>query len=196
MNTAGTLVFRQRGEILLLAGLLAWCAAFAPYFPMLWQTGQFYIGPVALLLILWSMWRARDVATSIPRRALSLILLLIALGALYCSSLQTVTMAHRIFPPSLGAEVIADKDWALTVATWLVSAVIWVFWLRSWTAWPKARCYAWGAVVFVAHSAVFLGFWAILQTGTPRNVCPAFRTPALSLTIESPQTPAQIFRLS
>jgi hypothetical protein len=176
-----TAAIKHRSEVLLLSGLLVWCAAFAPYFPMLWRTGQFYAGPIALLLILASMWLARNRAASIPRQVLSPLLLLIALGALYCSCLQTVTMAHRIFPPPLGAEKVYDNDWILTVGTWLLSAVLWVVWLRSWTSWPRARCYAWGAVVFGAHALVIGGFWLILQTGTLRDVCPVGGIPGYAL---------------
>jgi len=182
----GTATLKHRGEALLLAGLVAWSFAFAPYFPTLWRTGQFYIGPVALILLLASMWLARDRDTSILHQALSLLLLLVALGAFYCSCLQTVSLAHRIFPPPLGAEEPTFRDWQLTVGAWLLSAVLWVFWLRSWTNWPKQRCYFWGAVVFGVHIATMIGFWLILQTGAPRNLCIAYIAPGMVLAANGP----------
>jgi hypothetical protein len=159
---------KSRGEFFLFAGLLIWCFAFAPYFPILVITAQFVVGPIALVLLLIGVWQARNRSASVLRNVLSLLLFLIALGALYCSSLQTVSMMHRLYPPPHGAVTPVARDWAVTIVAWLYSATIWECWLRSWTDWPKLRCLKWGAVVFVVHIAIAIGFWLILQTDPPR----------------------------
>lgn len=165
----GAAIFKYRGEVMLLAGLVVWCFAFAPYFPILLLVAQLFIGPVALLLLLVSTWQARDRTASTLRQILSLLLFVIALVALYCSSLQTVSMAHRIFPPPRGTVAPTALQWAVTIATWFLSAILWWFWLRNWTAWPKQRCFVWSAAVFGVHFVIAIVFWLILLTDPPRS---------------------------
>ncbi len=165
----GTAFLGLRGEFFLLAGLVIWCFAFAPYFPILMLAAQLFVGPVALVLLMISAWQSRNRSASVLRIVLSLLLFLIALVALYCSSLQTVGMTHRIFPPPHGTVPPAARDWALTFATWFLSAILWWCWLRSWTNWPKQRCLAWSVAIFGVHIVIAAAFWLILLTDTPRS---------------------------
>ena len=67
----GKASFAHRGEFFLLAGLLFWCFAFAPYFPILILAAQLFIGPVALLLLVVSAWQTRNRSASVLRTVLS-----------------------------------------------------------------------------------------------------------------------------
>src|SRR5262245_9287275 len=108
-----TTLFAHRGEMFLFVGLLLWCLAFAPYYPILLLAAQLLVGPIALILLMIFAWQSLSRSATALRIVLSLLLFLVAIGALYCSSLQTVTMMHRLFPPPHGTVPPTTRDWAL-----------------------------------------------------------------------------------
>jgi hypothetical protein len=167
--SSGRTLLRYRGEKPLLAGLLVWSLAFAPFFPILWLVGQLFVGPVALLLLAFGVWRARNMTASTTRRLMDLALFVIAVVALYCSSLQTMSVANQLFPAPLGTSPPTFNAFALTIALWLVSGILWWIWLRRWTNWPARRRLGWAIAVVCVPILSLIGFWLLLLTDPPRS---------------------------
>jgi hypothetical protein len=152
------------GEGLLASGVVFLVLA-AGVFPsvMIWMLGLFYIAPVALLLCILGILRARGRQGTGLRRGAGLLLLALGLAALAWAALAGSTLSYLMVVPAQ----YAPAPWNLPslLSRWILPLpILWVG-LRFWTDWSISRLRAWGTVFFLVPLAALLVHRTLVTLG-------------------------------
>lgn len=152
------------GECLLASGMVFLVLA-TGVFPsvMIWMLGLFYIGPVALLLCILGILRARGRQGSGLHRGTGLLLLALGMAALASAALAGSTLSFLMIAPAQ----YAPAQWNLPslLFRWILPLPILWIGLRFWTDWPTSRRRAWGGVFFLVPLAALLVHRTLVAVG-------------------------------
>jgi hypothetical protein len=155
----------QRGEVALALGCSLTAASALMIVQVMLGLLAFLIAPVAFVMLIIGVIRARETRLPAVRQWLGFLLVVAGLSALVWTSLQAAEYGaslalhgQRIRQGGAPTSApIAAGDGIQSVATWLGSFLVGIgLWLRA--AWSGPRCMVWALVVLLIPPAIIVFF--------------------------------------
>lgn len=154
----------QPGTVLLTFGLV-FLVLTAGVFPsvMVWMLGLFYLAPVAVLLLILGIARARGRDGSAARRGTGLLFMALGCTALASAALAGSTLSYLMVAPAQYTSTNGNLPGL--IIRWILPPPLLMVGLRCWTDWSASRRRAWGAVFFLVPLATLLVHRTLVTVG-------------------------------